>query len=186
MMGGGGMMGRMMERMMGDDLTFDVLDIRPSAQRVKSAPLPDRLVSLDRPDPSRAVGTRRFVLHMGMGSMMMGGGSFTINGKAMDMNRVDTAVRVGTTEIWQIENASMMPHPFHIHDVQFRILDRNGAPPAPSEMGLKDTVVVAPNERVRLLLSFADYTDPDTPYMYHCHILEHEDAGMMGQFVVQA
>ncbi len=186
MMSGGGMMGRMMERMMGDDLTFDVLDIRPGAQRVKSAPLPDRLVSLDRPDPSRAVGTRRFVLQMGMGGMMMGGGSFTINGKAMDMNRVDEAMRVGTTEIWQIENASMMPHPFHIHDVQFRLLDRNGAPPAPSEMGLKDTVVVAPNERVRLLLSFADYTDPDSPYMYHCHILEHEDAGMMGQFVVKA
>ena len=46
--------------------------------------------------------------------------------------------------------------------------------------------MVAPNERVRLLLSFADYADPDLPYMYHCHILEHEDAGMMGQFAVVA
>jgi len=53
-------------------------------------------------------------------------------------------------------------------------------------MGLKDTGVVAPNERLRLLLDFADYADPDTPYMYHCHILEHEYAGMMGQFVVKA
>ena len=171
---------------MGDDLSFDVLDIRPGAQRGTSARLPDRLVSLDRPNPSRAVGTRRFVLQMGMGGMMMGSGSFTINGKAMDMNRIDEAVRVGTTEIWQIENASMMSHPFHIHDVQFRVLDRNGVPPTPGEMGLKDTVVVAPSERVRLLLSFADYSDPDSPYMYHCHILEHEDAGMMGQFVVTA
>ena len=51
---------------------------------------------------------------------------------------------------------------------------------------LKDTVVVAPNERVRLLLDFADYTDPDSPYMYHCHNLEHGDAGMMGQFVAKA
>jgi len=186
MMSGGGMMGGMMERMMGDDLTFDVLDIRPGAQRAKSASLPERLVTLDRPDPSQAVGTRRLVLQMGMGGMMMGGGSFTINGESMDMNRIDETVRVGTKEIWQIENASMMPHPFHIHDVQFRILDRNGTPPAPGEMGLKDTVVVAPNERVRLLLGFADYSDPDSPYMYHCHILEHEDAGMMGQFVVKA
>lgn len=176
----------MMGGMMGDDLSFDVLDIRPSAQRRKSVRLPDRLVSLDRPDPSRAVGTRRFVLQMGMSGMTMGGGSFTINGKAMDMNRIDESVRVGTTEIWQIENTSMMSHPFHIHDVQFRILDRNGAPPPPGEMGLKDTVVVAPNERVRLLVDFADYADPDSPYMYHCHILEHEDAGMMGQFVVTA
>ena len=53
------------------------------------------------------------------------------------------------------------------------------------ETGLKDTVLLAPRERVRLLLSFKDYADPDTPYMYHCHILEHEDAGMMGQFVVE-
>jgi FtsP/CotA-like multicopper oxidase with cupredoxin domain len=181
-----GAMGGMMERMMGDDLTFDVLDIRPGAQRAKSAPLPGRLVDLGQPDPSQAVGTRRFVLQMGMGGMMMGGGSFTINGKSMDMNRIDETVRVGTTEIWQIENASMMSHPLHIHDVQFRILDRNGTPPAPGELGLKDTVVVAPNERVRLLLNFADYSDPDSPYMYHCHILEHEDAGMMGQFVVKA
>jgi FtsP/CotA-like multicopper oxidase with cupredoxin domain len=176
----------MMQRMMGDDLTFSVLNIRPGAQRAKSPPLPNRLIRLVRPDPSRAVGTRRFVLQMGMGGMMMGGGSFKINGKTMDMNRIDETVRVGTTEIWQIENASMMSHPFHIHDVQFRILDRNGAPPAPGEMGLKDTVVVAPRERVRLLLSFADYADPDSAYMYHCHILEHEDAGMMGQFVVKA
>ena len=89
-------------------------------------------------------------------------------------------------EIWQIENTSMMSHPFHIHDVQFRILERDGAQPSQGEMGLKDTVVVPPNGRVRLLLSFADYADPDSPYMYHCHILEHEDVGMMGQFVVKA
>ncbi len=177
--------GMMMDRMMGDDLAFEVLDIIPNAQRAKSPEIPDRLISLDQPDATKAVRTRRFVLEMG-GMMMMGGGSFSINGKTMDMNRIDETVRVNTTEIWQIENTSMMPHPLHIHDVQFRILDRNGVPPAPGEMGLKDTVVVAPREVVKLLLNFSDYTDPDRPYMYHCHILEHEDAGMMGQFVVTA
>jgi len=176
--------GTMMERMMGDDLAFEVLDIRPDAQRAKSPETPSRLISLDQPDVTKAVRTRRFVMEMG--GMMMGGGSFTINGKTMDMDRIDETVRVNTTEIWQIENVSMMPHPFHIHDVQFRILERNGTPPAPGEMGLKDTVVVAPGEVVKLLLSFSDYTDPDQAYMYHCHILEHEDAGMMGQFVVTA
>jgi len=104
----------------------------------------------------------------------------------MDMQRIDETVRVDTTEIWQVENASMMAHPFHIHDVQFRILDRNGRAPDAAEQGLKDTVVVYPGETVRLLLRFEDYTDPDLPYMYHCHILEHEDAGMMGQFTVTA
>ncbi len=120
---------------------------------------------------------------MGMG-MMMGGGAMTINGRSMDMNRIDETVRIGTREIWQIENPSMMPHPFHIHDVQFRILDRNGMPPGPGERGNKDTVLVNQNERVRLLLGFSDYADAQTPYMFHCHNLEHEDAGMMGQFVV--
>lgn len=114
----------------------------------------------------------------------MTGGGFTINGRSMDMTRIDERVTVGTSEIWEIENTSPLAHPVHIHDVQFRLLDRNGAPPPPAEAGLKDTVLVGAQERVRLLLGFADYADPDAPYMYHCHILEHEDAGMMGQFVV--
>ncbi len=114
------------------------------------------------------------------------GMTFTINGKTMDMDRIDEVVRVGTDEIWEVINRSPMPHPFHVHDVQFRILDRNGRRPRAHERGLKDTVLVWPMERVRLLLSFRDYTDPELPYMYHCHTLEHEDAGMMGQFVVVA
>ena len=77
-----------------------------------------------------------------------------------------------------------MAHPFHVHNVQFRILDRNGKAPHPGETGLKDVVLVHSNERVRILMSFPEYSDAKTPYMYHCHILEHEDQGMMGQFVV--
>lgn len=188
MMGGGGMMSKMMSGMVGDDLTFNVLDIRPDAKRASSAQIPDRLIRLERPDPSQAVGMRHFVLgmRMGMAGMMSGGAPFTINGKSMDMNRIDEVVRMGTKEIWQIDNDSSMSHPFHIHDVQFRILDRNGVPPEGGETGLKDTIFVKSHERVRLLLGFTDYADPDVPYMYHCHNLEHEDAGMMGQFVVRA
>ena len=126
----------------------------------------------------------------GMGGGAMGGGGMgmrlTINGKTMDMARIDEVVRLGTDEIWEVINRSPMPHPFHVHDVQFRILDRNGRRPRGLERGLKDTVLVWPGERVRLLLSFRDYADPELPYMYHCHTLEHEDAGMMGQFVVVA
>ncbi|HBQ91874.1 MAG TPA: oxidase, partial [Erythrobacter sp.] len=165
---------------------FTVLDIRPAASRRRSIALPRQLATLPQIDPGHAVRTRHFVLDMGMGMRMMRGGGFTINGKSMDMQRIDETVRVDTTEIWQVENASMMAHPFHIHDVQFRILDRNGRAPDAAEQGLKDTVVVYPGETVRLLLRFEDYTDPDLPYMYHCHILEHEDAGMMGQFTVTA
>jgi FtsP/CotA-like multicopper oxidase with cupredoxin domain len=77
-----------------------------------------------------------------------------------------------------------MAHPFHIHDTHFRILERDGRPPQAGEQGLKDTVLVYPRETVRIIIQFENYADADTPYMFHCHILEHEDAGMMGQFVV--
>ncbi|MBT3820105.1 MAG: multicopper oxidase domain-containing protein, partial [Nitrospinaceae bacterium] len=132
--------------------------------------------------------TRRFKLEMRMGPGMMFGGSspFRINGKSMKLSRIDEVVKLGDTEIWEIENNSPMPHPFHIHDIQFLILDRNGRPPSPGERGFKDTVTVNQAETVRIIAKFADYADPEKPYMYHCHILEHEDAGMMGQFIVKA
>jgi len=78
----------------------------------------------------------------------------------------------------------VMAHPFHIHDIQFLILDRDGQAPSAGETGWKDTVLVLPNETVRVISRFEDFADPEIPYMYHCHILEHEDAGMMGQFLV--
>ena len=111
-------------------------------------------------------------------------GSMGINGRSMDMSRIDERVPLGSVEIWEIQIRTTLAHPFHIHDVQFRVLDRDGAPPQPHEQGLKDTVLIDTGSRVRVIAEFADFADPDHPYMYHCHILEHEDAGMMGQFVV--
>ena len=95
--------------------------------------------------------------------MMMGDGAMTINGQSMNKSRINETVALGTEEIWIIDNPTMMRHPFHIHDVQFRILNRNGNQPNPGERGNKDTVVVHSNEQVRLLLGFSDYADPDTP-----------------------
>ena len=183
MMGGdgGGMMGGGMGRRRDDarmDEPFRALDIRPAGSSPRRI-LPPQLAALPALNPSLAVRTRRFVLDMGM----MGGG-MSINGASMDMNVINERVPVGQWEIWEIANASMMAHPFHIHNAQFRVIDRNGRTPPPLETGYKDTIIVDPREQVRLLLRFEEHTDPDLPYMYHCHILEHEDAGMMGQFVV--
>ena len=184
MMGGQGrgmMGGGMMNRPRDGGETGEVLrilDIRPG-RGARARRLPPRLSSLNAPDLSLAVRTRRFVLDMGM----MGRG-MTINGAAMDMDIVNERVPVGQWEIWEIANASMMAHPFHIHNAQFRVIDRDGRRPPPLETGFKDTVVVNPREQLRVLLRFEEHTDPDLPYMYHCHILEHEDAGMMGQFLV--
>jgi FtsP/CotA-like multicopper oxidase with cupredoxin domain len=74
-----------------------------------------------------------------------------------------------------------MPHSMHLHDVQFQILDRNGRQPLSHELGRKDTVLIQPGETVRIISRFRDYKGV---YMYHCHLLEHEDDGMMGQFEV--
>ncbi len=190
--GGGGMMGGgMMRRMMGmmgdDNLRFQVLQIQPSSALKTSPAVPSKLIQIPLMKANDASKTRRFVLQMGMGRMMMmgGGSGFTINGREMDMKRIDERVKLGATEIWEVVNKSPMAHPFHIHDIQFQILDRNGKPPRGQETGLKDTVLVGAGETVRVIATFEDYADPERPYMYHCHILEHEDAGMMGQFTVE-
>lgn len=167
---------------------LDFLHIRPAAQLSQAPALPLQLTQMQWLNPADATKTRIFDLQMSMGmSAMMGtdSNSHTINGKAMDMQRIDEVVKLGDTEIWQLQNSSMMPHPFHMHDVQFQILDRDGSKPPANEQGRKDIVLVQPGEVVRIIMRFEDYAD-NAPFMYHCHILEHEDAGMMGQFVVVA
>ena len=110
-------------------------------------------------------------------------GEFLLNNVSFDMNVINETVLLNNTEIWTISNNSAIAHPFHIHDVQFYILDRNGVAPLPSEAGRKDVILVKPQETVRFIAKFEDFSS-SVPYMYHCHMLIHEDGGMMGQFVV--
>ncbi len=111
-------------------------------------------------------------------------GDFLINGVSFDMEVINEIIPLNNTEIWSITNQSPIAHPFHIHDVQFYILDRNGIKPSKAEAGRKDVVLVNPQETVRFITEFRDFADDAVPYMYHCHMLTHEDTGMMGQFVV--
>lgn len=119
-----------------------------------------------------------------MGPMEMIEGPFEINGVLMDMDVINVTIPLGNTEIWELVNNTMVGHPFHIHDIQFNILDRNGLAPEPWESGWKDVVFVPPMGSARVITRFDDHADPDMPYMYHCHLLMHEDEGMMGQFLV--
>jgi blue copper oxidase len=105
----------------------------------------------------------------------------TINGRPFDMARNDFNVKVGSTEKWRV-SSTMMAHPFHIHGCRFKILTENGTTPLEQNTGWKDVVLV--EGTVELLAEFENVASASTPYMYHCHILEHEDAGMMGQFTV--
>lgn len=75
-------------------------------------------------------------------------------------------------------------HNFHIHGATFRVLDVAGKQLEPAQRGSKDTVYLPPKSTARLAVAFGRYVDPTHPYMYHCHILRHEDAGMMGQYIV--
>jgi bilirubin oxidase len=152
---------------------FDLLEIRPQPASRNSHVIPKRLNRIARLERGSADVER---------TMAMGG--MVINGKSMDMGRIDERIRLGDTEIWKIRNQTGRMHPFHVHLVQFLILDRNGRKPSAQESGWKDTVLVMPEERIDVIMKFDQHADPDVPYMYHCHILEHEDNGMMGQFVV--
>lgn len=83
-------------------------------------------------------------------------------------------------------SAHEQPHSFHPHGVRFRVLSVAGAPPQPQLAGWKDTVYVPPRTPLRLLVGFAQPADERTPFMFHCHVLWHEDQGMIGQYVVEA
>jgi bilirubin oxidase len=147
------------------ETTRDLLTVITSAESPLPPPvLPTALRRIPVLDTLQAVTTRVMVLTQGF-----------INGKAMDLERVDERARLGTTEIWQIENLVGMDHPFHLHGFQFQLLDRNGVP-VPFR-SWKDTVNVPRHETVRFVVRFDDFPGK---WMFHCHILEHEDMGMMG------
>ncbi|NOX16206.1 MAG: multicopper oxidase domain-containing protein [Epsilonproteobacteria bacterium] len=154
-----------------------------SKKATKKTKTPKILTKLESYSPKDAVNLRTFTLSAGMRSLY-------INGKSMEMDRIDEIVPINKIEIWEIYNQRMMmmgmQHNFHIHGTHFIILERNGKSSNvnDNEKGYKDTVYIGPGERVKLLVKMTDYIDEKVPYMYHCHFLEHEDAGMMGQFIV--
>lgn len=147
--------------------------------------LPTALVSHNPWASASAAITRSLTfapVTMGPGAI---NGPFLINNAAFDMMTINYTIPFDNIEIWQLTNQSPISHPFHIHDVQFYVLDVNGAPPAPSIAGRKDVIMVpAGNGVVRFITKFEDFHNDTLPYMYHCHMLPHEDDGMMGQFIV--
>uniref|UniRef100_UPI003CC7B19B Copper efflux oxidase n=1 Tax=Hafnia alvei TaxID=569 RepID=UPI003CC7B19B len=109
-----------------------------------------------------------------------------INGIAFDMAKPMFDVKRGTYEKWTISGeGDMMLHPFHIHGTQFRILSENGKPPAAHRSGWKDTVRVE-GWRSEVLVKFDHEAPKERAYMAHCHLLEHEDTGMMMSFTVSS
>ena len=164
-----------------------VMRFEPTAVTPMERKLPTRLVELTAVASVSAVQRRQFILNSGLCASRPEAGVHAnmpaligINGKPYDTRRIDVETKLGTTEVWEVVSMGMA-HPFHVHGALFRILSIEGAPPAAHLAGWKDTVLV--EDKAELLVAFNRPATREHPFMYHCHILEHEEAGLMGQYV---
>jgi FtsP/CotA-like multicopper oxidase with cupredoxin domain len=152
------------------DQPRDLLTVRYADEPpVPAIELPDRLRPIPALDVADATTTRVVTMTQGF-----------LNNRPMDMHRVDQTATLGATEIWEIENLVGMDHPFHLHGFQFQVVDRNGV--AEPFRAWKDTVNVPRHQSVRFIVRYENYPGK---WMFHCHILTHEDNGMMGVLEVK-
>ncbi len=165
-----------LNNLLGTGSTAQVMQFRVMARaygkwRQDKFSVPETLRPVQAIPPGDATVTRLFTLT----------GHSMINNMTFDPNRIDADPLLNATEIWTFQNQSGMHHPMHLHDIMFQVLDVNGGPPPAWDAGWKDTVNVPPGATIRIIGKFTDYTGL---YVFHCHNLEHEDAGMMAQFMV--
>ena len=172
-------------------LGFNLLKLSVTAGERVVAKLPETLSKIS---PIRTEGATERRMELSMGMMR-----FLINGRSFSMNEIAFDVARGAVEIWSIGNPKLgMPHPMHMHGFSFQVLERLNSPPqvssaarfgkgrTVSDLGWKDTVLVWPGETVRIAIDFAHDFPGNQTYLFHCHNLEHEDAGMMINFRVRA
>ena len=153
-----------------DPLLLGQLTYSGVADQFVSAP--DRLLDVEAlPYPNRPL--RTFRLSEGMMR------SFDINGRTFDPRRIDTAVELDTIEEWELVNTGQMDHPFHVHTNPFQLVGSDGL----VERAWRDVVNVPRGGRQRIRSHFADFTGKT---VYHCHILDHEDLGMMGTLEIRS
>ncbi len=165
---------------------FDVLTLNVIGQTgTPVTTIPNSLVTINRTPETEADLTRtKYFLATGSACPQISSTPSASSSNCFDINVVNDEILWNATEIWELHGDPIQYHPFHIHDIQFFILDRDGNPPPANEMGWKDMVSVGPGEVVRFIGTFDEFVGT-TPYMYHCHILPHEDKGMMQQFTVE-
>ncbi|HEX2900251.1 MAG TPA: multicopper oxidase domain-containing protein [Bacteroidia bacterium] len=164
-----------------DGSNFPIMDFRIGPQTPNPiTTLPANFRTYDLPDIQNVDVVRTKVF-----TVDSSGFPFYINGALFDHDAVNDTVRLGDTEIWELINATDVAHPFHIHDVQFHVIEKNGMPAPAHLRGRKDVVLLQPGDTIKFITRFDDFADEMTPYMYHCHNLFHEDGGMMSSFVVR-
>jgi len=152
------------------NVTRDLLTLATSSEAGVTTPsIPSALRRVIPLDTSKVTAVRTIVFGQGI-----------INGHTMDMARVDVSTKVGATEIWEITNIVGMDHPFHLHGFQFQVLDRNGV--TEPYVAWKDMLNIPKHSTARIIVRYDDYPGK---WMFHCHILDHEDHGMMGVLEVK-
>jgi FtsP/CotA-like multicopper oxidase with cupredoxin domain len=151
------------------DQPLDLLMLQYAGEAEETSfSIPGKLRTVEPLDTAAVSATRLMLMSQGR-----------INGRTLDLGRIDVEAELGATEIWEVENLVGMDHPFHLHGFQFQVLERNGEPePFPT---WKDTVNVPKRGAVRFIVRYADHRGK---WMFHCHILDHEDQGMMGVLLV--
>ena len=159
-----------------DRRPVDLVQVRiTDLEPVVAEPLPASLADIEPLALDGTEATQRFTLGMGM---VAGGMVFTINGAAWP-DAAPVMATIGETQIWEVVNATAIDHPFHLHGYFFQVLDVQGV--APSQVAWKDTVNVPGGETLRFAVRFDDRPGM---WMFHCHILEHAELGMMGHLMV--
>ncbi|WP_455676116.1 multicopper oxidase family protein [Pradoshia sp.] len=181
-----------------DDQTGDVMQFRvnkPLSEKDMSR-IPRSLSTIPSLKNEQITGIRNLKL---VGTTDSYGRTLLLLDNKKWMDPVSEKPLLNSTEIWSLINVTNFSHPIHIHLVQFQILDRRpfdlerynqdgqiiytgpARPPLPNESGWKDTVTATPGEITRLIIRFAPFSGH---YVWHCHILEHEDYDMMRPFIV--
>jgi len=162
---------------------MDLMQLLVTRKVIDRSTIPNQLFPVDGPDPADVVRERIFTMTSNRDSQTRTMMAHQINGLTYRMGRIDETVPFGETEIWTFHNQNNFSHPVHLHATHFRVLSRTGGRNAimPWEKGLKDTILVHPDELVRVLVRFDSYPGL---YLLHCHNLEHEDAGMMLNILV--
>ncbi|WP_264521436.1 multicopper oxidase domain-containing protein [Flavobacterium sp. N1994] len=169
-----------------NNIDFTVLHINVAATTTATTPItavPSTLINNTYWTAANATVTRALTVTGGQGPT-----PFSLDNHPFVYDYIDKTVNLNDIEKWTVTNNNIFGHSFHIHDIEFKIVARNGLATSVGthENGWKDTFYLPRNESVTFVAKFDDFADADVthPYMYHCHFAGHEDGGMMGQFIV--
>ncbi len=164
-----------------NNIDFNVLHINVKTATANAiTALPSKLTSNTYWTASDATSTRTIAITGGQG-----GSAFTFDNNTYGFTTINQNLKLNAIEKWTIVNNNIFGHSFHIHDIQFKIVSRSSGAIASYESGWKDTFYIRQGETVSVVAKYDDFASDTNPYMYHCHFPNHEDGGLMGQFLVK-